>query len=190
MLKKRIFHLLAFLVCFFVIGTSADAAKRTPETISFGDMTVSCSVYNDQVSIGGIKCGYDMQAITDALGNPSPFYTKNGDIWHYDGLSIKFVDYDGNGHPVACDITATGEKYATPDGVKVGMPESVLTEIYGEADVVHTEKFTAPKLSHEQNKFYRERSSTVYTYHAAPLLALSFVVREGIISEINVHQAD
>lgn len=167
---KKLFHFLTFLVFCFAIGASADAAKRTPETFIFGDMAVSCSIYNDQVSVGGVKCGDDKQKIMDALGNPESSYMDNGDHWHYDGISIKFVDYDGSGHPVACDITATNEKYATPDGVKVGMPASVLTEIYGEADVVRNEEFAAPKLSHEQNRFYRERSSTVYTYHAAPCL--------------------
>ena len=142
--------------------------------------------------MNGIKGGDSLQKVRAILGEPTSVSKNKMLTYYYRGLTIKFVDFGGSGKTVVYDMEGTKQgEVSTLDGVKPGMPESALSEIYGTADVVRVEKVVAPKLSGEQNEKYRKRlDKTIYTYYANPCLTMSFTVKEGIISSINIHLTD
>ena len=187
----RLFTLLCvYALCF---PCSDVWANRKPEfTQNLGGMPISCSIYRDQASLNGIKCGDSVQKVTEILGKPMNIINNKMLTYLYKGLTIKFLAFGKSGEATVWDMEATkAGDVSTMNGVKPGMSENALLEVYGTADVVHVEKTTAPKLSEEQNEKYRKRADkTVYTYYANPCLTLSFIVKEGVISSIQVHQAD
>ncbi len=177
-------------VCF---QCSEVLANRKPEfTHNLGGMPISCSIYSDQVALNGIKCGDSVQKVTAILGKPMNIVNNKMLTYIYKGLTIKFLAFGKSGEPIVWDMEATkAGDVSTMDGVKPGMSESVLMKVYGTADVIHVEKTTAPKLSEEQNEKYRKRADkTIYTYYANPCLTLSFIVKDGVISSIHMHQTD
>ena len=70
------------------------------------------------------------------------------------------------------------------------MPADALTREYGTADGVYTEKSVAPKLSAEKQEKYGKFDKTVYTYNVSAALALQFVVKNNIISDIEIVMSD
>ena len=189
-MKMKIIPLLISLL--MLINLSSVSAYRNPVfTNNLGAMPISCSIYSDQAGVNGIHTGDNMIKVKSILGEPK--YTSDissgGGKYYYDNLEIVFVDFSGEGNPIVVDIKARGNAI-TLDGVKVGMADSVLSKVYGTADVIYIEKHSAPKLSQEKNKKYRDRDKTVYTYYANECLTMSFVVNNGVIKEIHIHLSD
>ena len=169
-------------------------AYRTPEyTYNLGGLPISCSIYSDQASLAGIHADDPLQKVTAIFGKPKSSYKAT---YNYidKGLTISFVDWDGNGKYTVVDMEATKSGVATLDGVKVGMPESILSKVYGTADEVYIEKKSSPKLSAEQmekiHKRFGSLIKTTYTYYANPCLTMSFVVGDGLIQKIHIHRSD
>ena len=131
------------------------AEHRVPTfTYNLGGMPISCSVYRNQISLNGIHAEDSLEKVRNILGIAS-FVSKKGGILEYDykdNLQVYFADYEGNGSYVVFHIKAGRESTAaTIDGVKVGMPETVLSQVYGTADNIDIRQSKAPKLSLEQN---------------------------------------
>lgn len=84
----------------------------------------------------------DRAAIRKTLGRPKnittkrrPFYEQSIE-WSYDGLKIKIFAFN---NPIGRDteqvyqIDITGDKYATKDGIRIGMPREKVAEVLGGA---------------------------------------------------------
>ena len=71
------------------------------------------------------------------------------------------------------------------------MSETVLSEIYGTADGVSTERHKAPKLSEKDNEEYRKRfDKTIYAYNANESVTMWFTVKNGMITSIKVRASE
>lgn len=175
----------------FIIHAPYTHANRTPIiTSNLGGMPISCSIYEKQVTVNGIAPGYTMDMIKAVLGTPNYVSSQNTVSYTYEGISIKFADFDGTGKPIAYDIDVW-KNGVTSDGVKIGMPESELTKIYGTADNVHIEKNIAPKLNEVQKAKYVDRlDKTIYIYNANQCLNMAFTVNKGVIKKIHIHLSE
>ncbi len=89
----------------------------------------------ERISIGGLRLGDTREEVKKIYGEPSSSVTKyvqmNEDYvetWKYgDSLILKFYHGYLNGIRVS-----KGSSLATPDGLKVGMDESMIQKVYGE----------------------------------------------------------
>ena len=186
------------LICIFMlIITNCVAANRKPEfTHNLGGSPISCSIYNDQASLAGIRIDDPLNKVTAILCKPQSI-NKSSVIsvtYYYKGLKIDFMQWGEPGSPFAvANMIATSNDVATIDGVSVGMNESVLTRVYGTADEVYTKTFTAPKLSAADNATIQRRfglNNTVYVYNVDACNSMRFTVSNGIIKEIKIHHSE
>ena len=139
------------------------------------------------------ESSYTTGKVRSILGEPSTISDDKGKIrYYYDGLILTFIDFGGEERTVLRNIKITRDsKYTTVDGVSVGMSEEELTRIYGMADTVYIQKYTVPKLNEEQNGEYDKRmNKTIYTYNVGQNLAMHFMVKCGIIVDIQVNLQD
>ena len=161
---------------------------------NFGAIPISCSIYAEQAGLAGIHGNDSIGKVISVLGQPG--YRSGGStpVYTYDGVSIKFVDWGGDGRYTVCKIETNQKGTAsTVDGISVGMPESVLSEVYGTADEVKIERNMAPKLPEKEMQVYRQRVDemvTVYTYNVSAANSMSFTVKRGIITRIVVNVYD
>ena len=156
-----ILYMLLFAV-FMLTTMPCTHAFRTPDyTYNLGGLPISCSIYSDQASLGGIHADDTVQRVIALLGKPQNSYNQK---YQYidKGLSISFVDWGGNGKYTVMDMEVTKGTVATLDGVMVGMPESVLSNVYGTADEIYIEKRDSPKLSEEQKAKIHKRFGTLH----------------------------
>ena len=195
MLKKRTLKKIAAIVFGTACIASVCLAHRPVECIyDFGGIPISCSIYAEQAGVNGIHGNDSMGKVVSVLGQPK--HRSNGPtpIYMYDGLDISFVDWGSDGNYTVCAIRTNQRGTAsTMDGVSVGMPESVLSEVYGTADEVKIEKRMAPKLQGKELQDYKKwiaEMVTVYTYYVGATNSMSFTVKKGIITEIAVHVYD
>ena len=173
-----------------------DAQQRVPTfTYNLGGMPISCSIYRNQASLNGIHVGDSVETVCEKMGQAS-FVAKRGGILEYtykDDFKISFASFGTNESYVVFQMKTGWNSLtaATMDGVKVGMPETVLTQIYGVADNIDIRQSKAPKLSLEQNEKYQKRlDKTVYTYNSDECLSMSFIVKNGIIDGIEIYQSE
>lgn len=178
----------------FIVGNSSAYAYDPPVVVKdLAGMPISCSIYPSQAEIGGVRVGITTGKVRNILGEPSGISDDKGKIrYYYDGLILTFIDYGGEERTVLRNIKITRDsKYTTVDGVSVGMSEEELTRIYGMADTVYIQKYTVPKLNEEQNGEYDKRmNKTIYTYNVGQNLAMHFMVKCGIIVDIQVNLQD
>lgn len=183
---------MAMASCMSVSLPSAMAAREPVFTSNLGGTPISCSVYAEQVAIDGVHTGNTAGYITKKLGMPDSTYRDRGIIkYYYKGLDISLADFSGNDIYTAFDLETSSAEHYTPDGVGVGMDETVLSNVYGTADSIWTETYMSPKLSDDVNRKNQIRfNETVYTYNVNEGLSMSFIVKQGLISKISIHQAE
>ena len=184
----------AIRFCFSCIASVCLARRPVEYSYNFGAIPISCSIYAEQAGVAGIHGNDSVGKVISVLGQPQFRSGGAAPVYTYDGVSIKFVDWGGDGRYKVCKIE-TNQKgtVRTADGVCVGMPESVLSEVYGTADEVKIEKRMAPKLPEKEMQVYRQRVEemvTVYTYNVSPASSMSFTVKKGIITRIVVDVSD
>ena len=195
MLRKRTLKKIAAIgFCFSCIASVCLARRPVEYSYNFGAIPISCSIYAEQAGVAGIHGNDSVGKVISVLGQPQFRSGGAAPVYTYDGVSIKFVDWGGDGRYKVCKIE-TNQKgtVSTADGVCVGMPESVLSEVYGTADEVKIEKRMAPKLPEKEMQVYRQRVEemvTVYTYNVSSASSMSFTVKKGIITRIVVDVSD
>ncbi len=195
MLRKRTLKKIAAIgFCFSCIASVCLARRPVEYSYNFGAIPISCSIYAEQAGVAGIHGNDSVGKVISVLGQPQFRSGGAAPVYTYDGVSIKFVDWGGDGRYKVCKIE-TNQKgtVSTADGVCVGMSESVLSEVYGTADEVKIEKRMAPKLPEKEMQVYRQRVEemvTVYTYNVSPTSSMSFTVKKGIITRIVVDVSD
>ena len=192
--NRRKISMVSVLFAALIIGNSTVSAYDPPKvTKDLARLPISCSIYPSQAMIGGIRAGIKPNEVRSVLGEPKSIHNDNGKIrYYYDGLLLTFIDFGGEERTVLRDIKAGKDSnFTTSDGVSVGMPEEVLTQVYGMADTVYIEKYTVPKLTEEDNRQYDERmNKTIYTYNVGEILAMHFMVKCGVIVSMQIHLAD
>lgn len=174
-----------------ILTASPVLANREPVfTSDYGGTKISCSVYKEQVKLSGVKANDTIREIKNILGEPSFVDRRDHNIMYsYRSLRVYLVDFGGNGGYTVDKIESSTPGAFTPDGVGVGMSESVLSDVYGTADSVCTKTYNFPKLSDELNqKNQGKLNETIYTYNANEGLSMSFTVKNGIIKEISIFQ--
>ncbi len=195
MLQKRTLKkIVAIGFCFSCIASVGLARRPVEYSYNFGAIPISCSIYAEQAGLAGICANDSMGKVISVLGQPGYRSNDSAPVYTYDGVSIKFIDWGGDGRYTVCKIETNRKgMVSTPDGVSVGMPESVLSEVYGTADEVRIEKNMAPKLPEKEMQVYRERVDemvTVYTYNVSAANSMSFTVRRGVITRIVINVYD
>ena len=201
----------SFLVAIsvFIVGSCAEA-RRMPELgYTLGVCAVTYSITEEQTSVKGVHINDKMEKVNKLLGVPDDVY-KYGDRkrYKYGNLIIEYLD----GYVYRMYL---GQGLSTFDGVRIGMPESALYNVYGVADVVHIDKYITPKLPlklqeaegkfiipdrlkngdtqkdwERKIKMWERFNKTVYEYRVHERLWMSFTVVSGIINDIEVHWSE
>lgn len=175
------------------LAAGGKALAREPEIMSnLGAVTISCSIYKNQAGVAGVTAGISQSQVEEALGAPrSVKYGRGTMEYSYPSRTLLLIHFSSEMPYVLMDIKTTNREDATPDGVQVGMAETVLNDVYGEADAVWTKRYESPKIPEEDNaKNHAKLDETIYEYHANKTTTLAFTVRQGVIREIHVHQAE
>ena len=189
--RIRRWLVLGCLLLSFAAGQPALA--RDPEIMSnLGAITISCSIYPGQAAVAGVATGDTMGRVEEVLGAPqSVKYGRATREYHYPSRTLLFIQYMADTPYVLTDIKTSKWGDATPDGVQVGMGETVLNDVYGQADSVWTRQYDSPKIPAEENaKNHARLDETIYEYHANKTTTLAFRVTRGVIREIHIHQAE
>ena len=120
------------------------------------------TVTRDQVMLGDIQPGMNINEVTKIYGNPLQVV---GDKWIYKGFYIEIDDDRPN---YVDEITTEDSGFATQEGIIVGMSEDVLNAAYGKADNIETES-----------------NGREYTYYSSDRrLKMEFKVQNGVITKI------
>lgn len=169
------------------------ALAREPEIMSnLGAITISCSIYPNQAGVAGVRTGISQSQVEEVLGAPrSVKYGRGTMEYSYPSRTLYLVHFSQEMPYLLMDIKTTNREDATVDGVQPGMAETVLNDVYGQADAVWTKEYESPKIPEEDNqKNHARLDETIYEYHANKTTTLAFKVRQGVIREIHVHQAE
>ncbi len=194
MFAKQHFKKIGFMFFFCLFISHVCVAQRPVEyTKNLGAMPISCSIYEEQAAINGICVGDSMKKLLSIFGKPYNASQSGYRIeLSYMGASILLTAWNADENYIVTTITVDGRgDFKTADGVSVGMPENVLSQIYGTADSVSTERHSAPKLSEKDNEEYRKRlDKTIYAYNVNESVTMWFTVKSGIITSIKVHASE
>lgn len=180
------------MATFGCLATSSVAFAREPVIMgNLGGIPISCSIYANQVAVNGVHPNDNINTVNRVLGQPWSSTKYGGGVRnYYGGILVTFIPIDP-GNPTALDIVARGKGEKTPDGVAIGMPAAVLSDVYGTADSVVTERHVASKLDAVKQEQHAKRlDKTIYEYNANESLTMSFVVRNNVIEEIHIHQSE
>lgn len=194
MFERDNFKKICFVFFFCLFVSPICTAQRPVEySRNFGGMPISCSIYSTQASINGVSTGDTLQKVLSVFGNPNYTSRSDGRIeLFYTGAQIQLIAWDPNANYTVATITMSGRgNFRTPDGVCVGMPETVLSTVYGTADNVSTERHKAPKLSAQDNeKYWEDLDQTIYEYNVNASVSMKFIVKKGVIDSIIIHASD
>ena len=194
MFGRQHFKKIGFVFFFCLFVSPICTAQRPVEyTRNLGAMPISCSIYKEQTAINGICVGDSMQKVLSIFGKPYNASQSGNQIeLFYGGANILLISWSGDENYMVITITVNGGgDFRTADGVSVGMSETVLSQIYGTADSVSTERHKAPKLSEKDNEEYRKRlDKTIYAYNVNEAVTMKFTVKGGIITSIKVHASE
>ena len=125
------------------------------------------SVPSGSIALEGVAPGSSVEAAKAKLGTPSFAGDK---LYFPNGIVIDVADHNPN----LVEEIETYSAGATPGGVKVGMSESVLSDVYGRADKVD-----------------RDYDDTEYTYFSSDYrLKMEFKVVGGTIVKIKCEMRD
>ena len=128
----------------------------------------AASVSSDAIAIDGVAPGSSVESARAKLGTPDA--VAGDKIYFPNGIVIDVADHNPN----LVEEIETRSAGATPGGVKVGMSESVLSEVYGTADKVD-----------------RDYDDTEYTYYSGDnSKKMEFKVVNGTIVEIKCELRD
>ena len=191
--KRRITRGLLAGCLLLSLAVGGTALAREPEIMSnLGNITISCSIYPGQAGVAGVRTGISQSQVEEVLGAPQSVKYGRGTMeYSYPSRTLLLVHFSPERPYVLTDIKTSNREDATVDGVRPGMAETVLNDVYGQADSVWTKEYESPKIPEEDNqKNHARLDETVYEYHANKTTTLAFKVRQGVIREIHVHQAE
>lgn len=191
--KRRITQGLLAGCLLLSLAAGGTALAREPEIMSnLGAITISCSIYPNQAGVAGVRTGISQSQVEEVLGAPrSVKYGRGTMEYSYPSRTLLLVHFSPEMPYVLTDIKTSNREDATVDGVQPGMAETVLNDVYGQADAVWTKEYESPKIPEEDNqKNHARLDETIYEYHANKTTTLAFKVRQGVIREIHVHQAE
>ena len=191
--KRRITRGLLAGCLLLSLAVGGTALAREPEIMSnLGAITISCSIYPSQAGVAGVRTGISQSQVEEVLGAPQSVKYGRGTMeYSYPSRTLLLVHFSPEMPYVLTDIKTSNREDATVDGVRPGMAETVLNDVYGQADAVWTKKYESPKIPEEDNQKNHDRlDETIYEYHANKTTTLAFKVRQGVIREIHVHQAE
>lgn len=191
--KRRITRGLLAGCLLLSLAVGGTALAREPEIMSnLGNITISCSIYPSQAGVAGVRTGISQSQVEEVLGAPlSVKYGRGTMEYSYHSRTLFLVHFSPEMPYVLTDIKTSNREDATVDGVQPGMGETVLNDVYGQADAVWTKEYESPKIPEEDNqKNHARLDETIYEYHANKTTTLAFKVRQGVIREIHVHQAE
>ena len=182
------------LGCLLVsLGAGRTVLAREPViTSNLGGLAISCSIHRDQAAVAGVTTGSTQSQVEEILGMPQSVQYGRGTMeYSYPSRTLLLVHFSPERPYVLTDLKTSKWGDGTPDRVQVGMGEMVLNDVYGQADAVWTHRYESPKIPEADNARNHARlDETVYVYHANKTTALSFKVREGVIRQIHIHQAE
>lgn len=123
------------------------------------------------IAIGGIKPGMSIDTAIAAFGQPTYRYNDE-DVYFANGIEIEL--YDHAPETIKEIKLSSQSNVATPAGLTVGSPESVVTEAYGQPDELEPDD--------GKNK---------YTYYANDnTMRLKIVAMNGSVIEIECEYKD
>ncbi|MBQ7514700.1 MAG: hypothetical protein IJS96_00330 [Schwartzia sp.] len=126
----------------------------------------------EQVAIGGITYKMPISQVLEKYGKPHRIEHGSTYYWGCDSLRVNtWSSAKGQTNYVTAVKVAARNGLETPDGVIVGMPDSVLNDVYGKADNV---------LEGDINGY------TVYIYNSQGGGSLAFRVNKGVIKVIEL----
>lgn len=118
------------------------------------------AVDGSKIAIGSIYPGMSEQDFLNAFGQPT---YRDGDDWIYPNFKVE-VEHDR-----VEEVSTCSELIITPDGVRVGLPDTILNSTFGRAD----------KVEHEYD-------GVEYEYYSDDgTKKIEFKVVNGIISKIS-----
>lgn len=152
-MKNLFKYIVAMTFCFVFLSAGTADAKLGVE----------------QVAIGGITYKMPISQVIEMYGNPHRI--ESGSVYCWGANSLRVNTYSPKGPTDYVTEVKVAERNGmeTPDGVIVGMPESVLDEVYGPADRVD----------------YDRNGCTVYIY-GSKTSSLAFRTKQGKIQVIEL----
>ena len=136
--KRRITRGLLAGCLLLSLAVGGTALAREPEIMSnLGAITISCSIYPNQAGVAGVRTGISQSQVEEVLGAPrSVKYGRGTMEYSYPSRTLLLVHFSPEMPYLLMDIKTTNREDATVDGVRPGMAETVLNDVYGQADAV------------------------------------------------------
>lgn len=128
-------------------------------------------ISDEQIAIGGITYKCSINYVLDKFGPPHRI-ESGGYYWGANSLFVNtWSSAKGQTNYVTEMRTSANNGIETPAGVIVGMKDSVLNKVYGQADMVVDSDRTG---------------CTVYIYNSPKSGSLAFRVKNGVIKSIEM----
>lgn len=129
------------------------------------------TISDEQIAIGGITYKCPINYVLDKFGPPHRI-ESGGYYWGANSLFVNtWSSAKGQTNYVTEMRTSANNGIETPAGVIVGMKDTVLNQVYGQADMV---------IDNDRNGF------TVYIYNSPKSGSLAFRVKKGVIKSIEM----
>ena len=131
----------------------------------------NAAISDEQIAIGGITYKCPISYVLDKFGPPHRI-ESGGYYWGANSLFVNtWSSAKGQTNYVTEMRTSANNGIETPAGVIVGMKDTVLNQVYGQADMV---------IDNDRNGF------TVYIYNSPKSGSLAFRVKNGVIKSIEM----
>lgn len=161
----------------------------------------ACAISPDRIAVGGIGAKAKASDLIRVYGQPTEFYRDKNFYnvpfaCHYNKTAwFNFWEtHPFGGEIVGADITANNG-FKTPDGISVGMPESVIVRTYGQPDIYKTGVgIESAKNSYGAVAFTNKRNDTCYVYtytypsYPCDTIALYFECVNGKIALMGIRR--